>query len=719
MLRSLIALLIVCSSSFAYDIPRLANITIDGDAADWKDGGFKLNVLTPVARAVSGSDLDASVRVAWNDEHLYLFIRTSDNVSDISERDDQLWQRDSVELFFADAVGGKVLTQYVVARGETGGGLMGFKSIDRRPTGPNNPNPADNAPPAFQVARKDRRGGTDLEIALPWKNIGLSPRPGATCALQIYINDTDRDASGRKQLAWFPATNTHQSTKSMHAITLAEKPSEPIDLAVHVGHDDFRRMVINGAFRGDLSKTPRGGIMRVVDPNAPVPEMAELGRAQVMASDELGVASLRLLMPSLHSNRRDLDVVMAGQTVRVRVPDWNEQRLNAFDRLKLKPQTYVFSSDSFPAIDFASVDRAENLVDRYAISTRFFDANMEEVTKPAAPGRYGAVVTIKVAGFPDRMRYITLCRIAGEVDRYEWKPQVDLGLAELLKLDDPVAERERDDITDAAKDAFLAGLSESESQAKLIAGLFDKVEPGQSQNAFDRDQAWWFALRKKIGQPLEYAYIDWVPKIPAGEKRPLILFLHGSGERGNDLSKLENFGPRVFGKRHPDDFPFIVISPQCPIGEWWNPLAVKELLDKVMQKYPVDPDRVYLTGLSMGAFGSWKVGPMYADQFAAIVPICGGGDPRDMDAITNIPTWVFHGGEDRVVKPVMSYRLVEALRKQNGRVRYTLYPTADHDSWTATYNDPRLYEWLLQQRRGAPAEPTFQGEPTTQPTEIR
>ncbi|MDQ1316890.1 MAG: hypothetical protein QG588_539, partial [Candidatus Poribacteria bacterium] len=152
-----------------------------------------------------------------------------------------------------------------------------------------------------------------------------------------------------------------------------------------------------------------------------------------------------------------------------------------------------------------------------------------------------------------------------------------------------------------------------------------------------------------------------------------------------------------------DDFPFIAVSPQCSANSWWTSeqelIALNALLNKIVVKYAVDRNRIYLTGLSMGGYGTWALAMKYPKRFAAIVPICGGGDPKNISAIKNIPTWVFHGAKDSVVKLEESEKMVNALKECGGNVQFTVYPEADHDSWTATYDNPELYKWLLQQSK--------------------
>lgn len=191
------------------------------------------------------------------------------------------------------------------------------------------------------------------------------------------------------------------------------------------------------------------------------------------------------------------------------------------------------------------------------------------------------------------------------------------------------------------------------------------------------------------------------------QRWPLILFLHGYGESGNDVEAVRKNGiPQVLAQQ--PDFPFIVVAPQCPWHTWWPELAdsLDALLDEITQSYAVDPQRVYLTGLSMGGYGAWYLGATRPQRFAAIAPICGGGYwfhgfPDRVAALKDTPVWVFHGAKDDVVPLAASEQLVETLRASGGNVRFTVYPEAMHDSWTVTYNNPELYSWFLQHQRNA------------------
>lgn len=179
---------------------------------------------------------------------------------------------------------------------------------------------------------------------------------------------------------------------------------------------------------------------------------------------------------------------------------------------------------------------------------------------------------------------------------------------------------------------------------------------------------------------------------------PTILFLHGAGERGSDLDEVKKHGVAKIVEEQLD-FPFIVISPQCPRDQYWSVEKLSVLVDEVIASYPVDLDRVYLTGLSMGGYGTWHLAAAQPQRFAAIAPICGGGNPTQAAKLKNLPVWAFHGAKDDVVPLSESEIMVFALQGCGGNVKFTVYPEAKHDSWAQTYNNPELYQWFLQHRR--------------------
>ncbi|MBO9152118.1 dienelactone hydrolase family protein [Chitinophaga sp. GCM10012297] len=197
--------------------------------------------------------------------------------------------------------------------------------------------------------------------------------------------------------------------------------------------------------------------------------------------------------------------------------------------------------------------------------------------------------------------------------------------------------------------------------------------------------------------------INYLLALPEGyaagtaKKWPLVLFLHGSGESGNDLEKVKVHAlPKLLeeGKK----FPFIVVSPQSS-GFGWDAEQLYRLLLDIKKKYRVDDDRVYLTGLSMGGFGTWSLAARHPETFAAIAPICGGGNPEEAWKMRYLPVWCFHGAKDNVVPITASQRMITALKPFRSEVKFTVYPEAGHDSWTETYNNDSLYTWLLSHSR--------------------
>jgi len=214
-------------------------------------------------------------------------------------------------------------------------------------------------------------------------------------------------------------------------------------------------------------------------------------------------------------------------------------------------------------------------------------------------------------------------------------------------------------------------------------------------------------LKFAVSRKVETRYLYYVPKDydAKGKKRwPLLLFLHGAGERGTDVQRVAIHGPMSLVKQG-KDFPFIIVAPLCPDGERWQNENLVKLLDHVERKFSVDTNRVYLTGLSMGGYGTWQLGVSYSDRFAAIAPICGGGEVIDVilsgygkpvNPVKRLPVWAFHGAKDPAVPVEESERMMKAMNRIGAtEAKLTVYPNAEHNSWTETYNNPAFYDWLM------------------------
>lgn len=220
------------------------------------------------------------------------------------------------------------------------------------------------------------------------------------------------------------------------------------------------------------------------------------------------------------------------------------------------------------------------------------------------------------------------------------------------------------------------------------------------------------------GDTLKYRQL--YPDYDPIRKYPLVIFLHGSGERGNDNEAQLKWGVKNFATdQNMQLHPTFVIAPQCPANSDWSnvsndrvsstvllqkaPSKQMELLialiHETSKKYPIDTNRIYITGLSMGGFGTFDAIERYPNLFAAAVPVCGGGDITKASLIKHIPIWIFHGAEDASVNPTFSISMIEALSKVGAHPGFTQYPEVGHFSWIAAYSDPLMMEWLFRQHK--------------------
>lgn len=215
-------------------------------------------------------------------------------------------------------------------------------------------------------------------------------------------------------------------------------------------------------------------------------------------------------------------------------------------------------------------------------------------------------------------------------------------------------------------------------------------------------------FEKTITKKIE-AKLSYLLKLPEGyeegtDEVPLVLFLHGAGERGTNPEDVRKLGlPEVADR---EDFPFILLAPQCPVStarrsNWIMELdGAQALLEEVVETYRVDKSRIYLTGMSMGAYGAFELAGRMPETFAALAAVCGGGCPEKAGLLRDLPVWIFHGEDDDVIPIKESVDMVNAIRHAGGTAAFTSYPGVKHDSWVQAYNDPELYKWMLSKSKG-------------------
>ena len=203
----------------------------------------------------------------------------------------------------------------------------------------------------------------------------------------------------------------------------------------------------------------------------------------------------------------------------------------------------------------------------------------------------------------------------------------------------------------------------------------------------------------------EYGYLVYLPNnYDENKLYPLIVSLHGAGERGNgssELRVLEKIGYSRYFKEGLLEVDAIVVTPQCPQGTVWNQhvFKVKAFIDKIISEYNVDENRVSLTGMSMGGFGTWEMAMTFPDMFSAIAPVCGGGMAWRASALKGMPVWAFHGDADGTVNISNSVEMVNAARYYSANVKFTVFNGVGHNSWDPAYLDCKLTEWLISHDR--------------------
>jgi hypothetical protein len=370
--------------------------------------------------------------------------------------------------------------------------------------------------------------------------------------------------------------------------------------------------------------------------------------------------------------------------------------------------TYVFSGSEFPAGDLDNGRLIRRGFVPVRIVRRFFDARFREVTRAEHPGRYGAVVRIDLPG-ARAYRFITLYRLPQEISWDETPLRVSAQLPAGLGLDPAVVKAQPGEIGELlAYDSVDFNDEISSGMAVLLAGLSETAPSDppavERTNAVARDAAWWYELRRRLGLTQKYPYLVDLPadyRTDSARRWPLILYLHNADEQGTNLRRVRKSGLAGLiqrGKR----LPAIVVSPQAPLGEEFSMPVLEQLLDEVCARYRVDPDRVYLTGISAGGDGTWDFAAAHPERLAAIVPICGEGNPSDAARLRDLPVWAFHGINDQSVPVVLTVAMVDAIRRAGGHPHLTLFPHTGHNAWDQAYALDALFTWLLAQKRGQP-----------------
>jgi predicted esterase len=668
-------------------IPRCDNLTPDGNAATWGAQGFRLNVLQDVG-TIPGDVPPARASFAWNANAFLVRVEVDVPSTIEAEKDNGLWRDDSVELFLSAGPDLAQISQVIVAPGLDPRHPAPRQMIGRTPAASPKPFPVQT------IARRTPTGYA-VDFILPWSAYGVTPAAGQKLGVQVVVHH--RDDNGLRSFGWYPGSNAYSDPSQRIALVLGQDASPSVDVLARLN------VLTAATIQAAVTYSPdaRGHVLFLQRGDE------ALGRYRLGDEGNFSLASFPL--PNDWHGDEPIVLRDGGQFLAAMTrDDFLAQIKELASHLEYTYEQSVFNDTHFPKGGFNDDEIVRRFFSPVEIHTKFYDAQYNEVTQADKPGRYGAIVRIRLAGGVELTRYITICRVPKKIDWWNAPPPLNAPLPKEIGLDPAVVRAQQKEIGQDFNSAFLDSMRISQDPAILLAGLME-TKPGDAPvvwrtDAWARDANWWYGLREKLGQPEKYQYLL---DLPAGydadttKNWPLILFLHGSGERGdhvddvrrNGLAKLLGQGKQV---------PAIVVSPQCPAGEWWNTHVLAALLDDVAAKYRVDPDRVYVTGLSMGGFCTWDLALAYPERFAAAVPICGRGDPADAARLLKLPLWAFHGEADETVPVANTVDMVTAIRKAGGHPHMTLYPGVGHNSWDKAYATDALYAWLFAQKRGQP-----------------
>ena len=210
-----------------------------------------------------------------------------------------------------------------------------------------------------------------------------------------------------------------------------------------------------------------------------------------------------------------------------------------------------------------------------------------------------------------------------------------------------------------------------------------------------------FSKEKYVSNNLIGEYLDYLEYAPASEneKLPLIIYIHGAGSRGTDLSQMADVGP-IKELKNGRDINAVIVAPQCHRETWFDLFeTLAEFINQYRRKDNIDSNRVYIMGVSMGAYAVWQLCISHPEWFAAAVPICGGGMYWNAARLKGLPIWAFHGALDNVVYPEESLKMVSAINKNGGNAKLTVFPHEDHNSWDRAFSLDEMWEWLFEQKR--------------------
>jgi acetyl esterase/lipase len=646
------------ANSPSLSLPRVRRQTIDADPSGWDLAGlFVMRLAEDSARPLRAGAFDAGTWLGWDERGLRALVEvTAADAAEAVEnpRASHAFTHSSVELFLRRGSEWKHLVQLVVSPG------ISADQSEPRIAFWDYRGPGHAAPLTATVARVRREHGYALEMLLPWSTIGFDAKVGVECEVKISVNHRARGGP-RRQRTWRAADGG-----DFHRLVLAEGGMTVLtaERAAWLRIDRWSTVAVNAVL-------PESDIGRTVS-------VTQAGRTVAstlaVADGDRAVAHLALPIGAL-TPKQPAEIACDGKQIGAgSIPDQREHArwaLDFFSRdipwyewaaediLPLRPSgEFVFAGPDLPHLRYPSPEVAE-AAGVVATEVRFFGAGGNEVRSAEKPGRYGAILTTRGAdGWSVTYHQTLFCR----------------------------GRDARNLATTAVAAIELAAAHEVGS---------GRPRPGA------QDRRWWHELRRRLGTETRYETHIAFPRgyrADGAELWPTVIYLHGGAHHyGTPAQRGPHQEIDVPLRAYPQ--PLIAVHAYS-YGTWESP-AVLDLVGRLVREHRVDPDRVILTGFSMGGYGTWQAAVDHPEAFAAIVPVgAGPGHPEDAARIRDLPTWCINGETDEATTCAEAEGMLAPLRAAGGQPRYTLLPGADHVATMNTaYADPELWAWMLTQRR--------------------
>jgi len=677
--------------SAVLEIPKLSQVAFDGKPGDWGQQGFRIDALSSnQPQAIPAGDFDAQVRLAWDDQGLRILLTVHDNQWVEADADSEMYKADSVELFLRpDIQSTRNVFQVLIGPGMAPGHENVRTYIHDYREGA-----LRDIHAQVRVARTPLPGGGGytMEVCLPLEVVGLKPAAGTLVPLALTINDADGRGRSGSYVRW----GWEKPGWNFHLLKLGTQAATPTRLGAAGSYQRLRRSIVflnaTAELAGKKAVVRRAGSVLA---QGVIPRPAEGER----------LTHLRLAYP-MPQNGQPWDGVVLQVEGESDLPvdfidpqGWREQTAR---ELKVQVSEAVFAGDTLPAITLADPSLAEDALGPYSTQVRYFDAAYHQVKSAGGPGRYGAIFEVQGEdGKVKLTRSVPLFRKPADAGADANARQT---MAELLGREGglsagQIAAQQATLVRELGRVATEATAS-STHLAQVLAAVWENTDVSPVR-VRAQDDRWWHGLQKSLGLVAPLESLEFLPKgyDPKGQKKwPLIIFLHGSGDF--NLARLAHDGVKRIADSQPDQFGFVVVQPSCPDFRWWSAPELDDMLDEVLRTHDVDPDRIYLTGFSMGGYATWEWAIDHPDRFAAIAPVAGVGDAQYAPRVAKIPVFFIQSAVDEAVPLAKARPMFDALTKSGVTVKELIFKDSNHTMTSRlAYENPELYTWFLQHRK--------------------